>query len=53
MEGTLLGQFMSEHERAVGLHLLFLSQVLRVEPESALNGPHAAENFDRATFGIG
>ena len=48
-----LGAFVQEHERALGLHLLFLSQVLRVNPESALNGPHAAENFDRATFGIG
>ena len=52
-----LGAFLLEHERAVGLHLLFLSQVLRVEPEAnvaqALNTPHAAENFDRATFGIG
>ena len=48
-----LGAFVQDHERALGLHLLFLSQVLRVNPELALNGPHAAENFDRATFGIG
>ena len=52
-----LGAFLLEHERAVGLHLLFLSQVLRVEPEAtvaqSVNTPHAAENFDRATFGIG
>jgi hypothetical protein len=48
----LLGDFVAQHERTLGLHLLFLSQALKVPPADVA-ARQAAENFDRATFGIG
>ena len=48
-----LGEFVEAHERTIGLHLLFLAQALKVNPSENSISPHASENFDRATFGIG